>query len=102
VVVLGALGLGLLVGGRDSSGRAATGLISGVRFSALGLIIIGTQLSGNPGYLGPAIVFSLVDTIVAVFVAVEMGRRASAVQGDSSPPDQPSPRPVPPASGGSS
>jgi predicted Na+-dependent transporter len=102
VVVLGALGLGLLVGGRVGSARASTGLISGVRFSSLGMIIIGTQLNGNPDYLGPAIVFALVDIIVAVFVAVEMGRRASVGPGDRSPPDQPSPKPVPPASSGSS
>jgi hypothetical protein len=50
--------------------------------------------------LGPAIVFALVDIIVAVFVAVEMGGLASAGPGDSSPPDQPSPEPVPPTSSG--
>jgi len=38
------------------------------------LIIIGTQLHANPDYLGPAIVFALVDMIVAL----EMGRRAHA------------------------
>src|SRR4051794_26379021 len=41
----------------------------------LGVIIIGTQLNGSPDYLGPAIVFSLVDLIAVLFLSVEIGRR---------------------------
>ena len=76
IVVLVSLAAGYVAGSRDAPTRASTGLVSGVRFTALGLIIIGTRLHGNPGYLGPAIVFALVDMIVAIFVALEMGRRA--------------------------
>ncbi len=72
-----ALVLGLLVGGSDPSTRTTTGLISGLRFSSLGLIIIGTQLNGNPDYLGPAIVFALVDMVVCMFIAVEIGRKTA-------------------------
>ena len=75
VIVAIALVLGLLVGVKEPATRATTGLVSGLRFSSLGLIIIGTQLGGNPDYLGPAIVFALVDMVVCMFVAVEMGRR---------------------------
>jgi predicted Na+-dependent transporter len=75
VIAAIALVLGLLAGGRDSATRATTGLVTGLRFASLGLIIIGTQLNGNPAVLGPAIVFALVDMIVCMFVAVEMGRR---------------------------
>lgn len=74
VVVLVSLTAGYFVGGRNAPARALTG----VRFTALGLIIIGTQVHANPGYLGPAIVFALVDMIVAMFVALEMGRRTRA------------------------
>jgi hypothetical protein len=55
-----------------------TGLISGMRFGSLGLIIIGTQLGGNPAYLGPAICFALIDLLIPLAVATELGRRASA------------------------
>jgi len=66
--------LGALVGRSDAETRASSGLVSGVRFGSLGLVIIGTQLKGNSAYLGPAIVFSLIDLIVILFLAVEIGR----------------------------
>jgi hypothetical protein len=52
--------------------------VSGLRFGSLGLIIIGTQLHGNAAYLGPAIVFSLIDLMVVLFLSVEIGRRSGA------------------------
>jgi bile acid:Na+ symporter, BASS family len=69
--------LGALVGRTDAETRNTTGLVSGLRFGSLGLIIIGTQLHGNPDYLGPAIVFSLIDLIVVLFIAVEIGRHTA-------------------------
>lgn len=80
----GAVVLGGLVGYADAETRTTTGLVSGLRFGSLGLIIIGTQLNGNPDYLGPAIVFSLVDLILVLFLSVELGRRDEA--------DDPGPR----------
>jgi predicted Na+-dependent transporter len=67
--------LGGLVGFADSKTRTTTGLVSGLRFGSLGLIIIGTQLGGDADYLGPAIVFSLVDLILVLLLSVEIGRR---------------------------
>ena len=64
VVVIVSLAAGYFVGGRDAPARASTGLVTGVRFTALGLIIIGTQLHANRDYLGPAIVFALVELIL--------------------------------------
>jgi hypothetical protein len=51
-------------------------MVSVFRFASLGLIIIGAQLHGNPVYLGPAITFALVDFIVPLALAVEIGHRA--------------------------
>lgn len=68
--------LGALVGRSDAETRVTTGLVSGLRFASLGFIIIGTQLNGNSAYLGPAIVFSLLNLIVVMFLAVEIGRRS--------------------------
>jgi predicted Na+-dependent transporter len=81
--------LGALVGRSDAETRTTTGLVSGLRFGSLGLIIIGTQLKGNSAYLGPAIVFSLIDLIVVLFLAVEIGRHAGIAT--ASPPAQPQP-----------
>jgi hypothetical protein len=74
--------LGALIGHADTETRTTTGLVSGQRFGSLGLIIIGTQLNGKPDYLGPAIVFSLVDLILSV----EIGRRATPTRADDPDP----------------
>ncbi len=74
-------GLGALVGRSDPATRNTTGLVSGLRFGSLGLIVIGTQLNGNSAYLGPALVFSLIDLIVILFVAVEIGRHTTVSAG---------------------
>jgi BASS family bile acid:Na+ symporter len=80
VIVIVALAsvLGLLLGGKNAEVRTTTGLISAFRFGSLGLIIIGSQLHGDPTYLGPALTFALVDFILPLIVAVEIGRRAEA------------------------
>jgi predicted Na+-dependent transporter len=77
IIVTGGLGLlpGLLLGGRSAEVRTTTGLVSVFRFASLGLIIIGAQLHGNPVYLGPAITFALVDFILPLVLAVEIGHR---------------------------
>jgi predicted Na+-dependent transporter len=77
LIAIVGVGLGALVGRSDTETRTTTGLVSGLRFGSLGLIIIGTQLNGNPAYLGPAIVFSLIDLIVVLFIAVEIGRHST-------------------------
>ncbi len=67
---------GLALGApRGRQVRVTTALVTGVRFAALGLIIIGTQLDGAPEILGPALVFGLVNLIMMVGIAVLIGRR---------------------------
>jgi len=80
IIVAGVLGvlLGLLLGGRRAEVGTTSGLVSVIRFGSLGLIIIGSQLHGNAVYLGPAITFTLVDFVLPVAVAVEIGHRARA------------------------
>jgi BASS family bile acid:Na+ symporter len=78
VIVSGVLGLlpGLLLGGRSAEVRTTTGLVSVFRFASLGLIIIGAQLHADPVYLGPALTFALVDFVLPLALAVELGHRA--------------------------
>ena len=78
VIVAGVLGLlpGVLLGGRSAEVRTTTGLVSVFRFASLGLIIIGAQLHADPVYLGPALTFALVDFILPLALAVELGHRA--------------------------
>ena len=70
--------LGALVGVRNAEIRTTTGLVSVFRFASLGLVIIGTQLGGNPNYLGPAITFALIDFVLPFALAVEMSHRKAA------------------------
>jgi predicted Na+-dependent transporter len=77
-----AVALGALVGHASPETRTTTGLVSGLRFGSLGLIVIGTQLNGNADYLGPAIVFSLVDLILVLFLSVEIGRHGQPTPTD--------------------
>jgi BASS family bile acid:Na+ symporter len=75
MIIAVALTLGALAGGRDAPTRTTTSLVSAMRFGSLGLIIIGTQLDGNPSYLGPAIVFTMLDFVLPFLLAIELGRR---------------------------
>jgi BASS family bile acid:Na+ symporter len=76
LIIAIALALGLLLGGKNAQTRTTTGLVSGMRFGSLGLIIIGSQLGGNPDYLGPALVFALLDVLLPIVLAIEIGRKA--------------------------
>jgi bile acid:Na+ symporter, BASS family len=78
VIAAIALALGMLLGGKNAETRTTTGLVSGMRFGSLGLIIIGTQLNGNPSYLGPALVFTLLDFVLPLVLAIEIGRKTPA------------------------
>jgi hypothetical protein len=82
VIVAAVLGLlpGLLLGGRSAEIRTTTGMVSVFRFTSLGLIIIGAQLHGNPVYLAPALTFALVDFVLPLALAVEIGHRAGATK----------------------
>ncbi len=78
IIVVISTVLGMLVGIKDPTTRLTTGLVSGMRFTSLGMIVIGTQLSSNPGYLAAGITYALIDFIVPMFFAIEIGRRAAA------------------------
>ncbi len=82
VIVAAILGLllGMLLGGRSPETRLTTGMVSVFRFGSLGLIIIGAQLHGNPVYLGPALTFVLVDFVLPLALAVEVGHRAGTAK----------------------
>ena len=86
VIAVTALLLGGLVDASRVATRTATALVSGLRFGSLGLIIIGTQLAGNPAVLGPAIVFALVDLVIGMLSALEIGRRPVVPATDQVPP----------------
>jgi len=75
LIIAIAVALGMLLGRKDAQTRTTTGLVSGMRFGSLGLIIIGTQLDGSASYLGPALVFTLLDFVLPLVFAIEIGRK---------------------------
>jgi BASS family bile acid:Na+ symporter len=75
VIIAIGLALGMLVGRSSAETRTTTGLVATMRFGSLGLIIIGTQLDGSATYLGPALVFTLLDFVLPLVLAIEIGRR---------------------------
>jgi BASS family bile acid:Na+ symporter len=77
LIIAIALVLGTLLGGSGAETRTTTGLVSTMRFGSLGLIIIGTQLNGDAGYLGPALVFTLLDFALPLVLAIEIARKTS-------------------------
>lgn len=84
VVIVAGVVFGALVGMRDAQVRTTTGLVTGMRFGSLGLIIIGTQLDGSANYLGPAITFALLDFVIPFLVAIELGRRGASAPASAS------------------
>jgi predicted Na+-dependent transporter len=79
IIIAVALAAGMLLGGRKAETRTTTTLVCGMRFASLGLIIIGTQLGGDANYLGPALTFALLDLLLPLVLAVEVGRKGAAV-----------------------
>jgi len=80
VILVVALVGGALVGSADPGTRTTTTLVSGMRFTSLGLVIIGTQLHDAANYVGPAITFALVEITLPMLLAIEIGRRVRLTQ----------------------
>ena len=49
-------------------------MISAMRFTPIGLVVISTVLDNEGAYLTPALLFAFVDTIVPFAIAAEVGR----------------------------
>jgi hypothetical protein len=57
-----------------------TSLISAFKFTPVGLVVIASVLHNQSAYLTPALVFVLVDTIVPLFLGVEIGHRNQSAE----------------------
>jgi BASS family bile acid:Na+ symporter len=77
VIVVVAAALGWAAGFRHTESAITSSMITAMRFTPIGLVVIMTQLHGNGAYLAPALVFALVDTIVPFGLGLEIGRFVS-------------------------
>jgi predicted Na+-dependent transporter len=85
LVILAYLVAGVAVGLPQRATAMTTSLISSMRFTPIGLVVISTVLHNQSGYLVPALMFALVDTIIPFAVGAEMGRAAKLPAGKPQP-----------------
>jgi BASS family bile acid:Na+ symporter len=77
IIVIVCMVLGWLAGRVGDSHAAITiAMVAGMRFTPVGLIVIATVLHNDGAYLIPALIFSLVCTVVPIVAGLEIGRVA--------------------------
>ena len=78
IVVILYIAVGWLAGRVGNAQSAVTvSMVSSMRFTPIGLVVISAVLHNQGAYLIPALLFSLVDTVIPLAVGVELGRAAS-------------------------
>ena len=77
VIVVVYIVLGWAVAFRNRQAAITISMISAMRFTPIGLVVISTVLQNQGAYLAPALVFALVDTIVPFVTGAEIGRLVS-------------------------
>ena len=79
-IVIACMALGWLAGRVGDPDAAVTiSMIAGMRFTPVGLIVIATVLHNDGAYLIPALIFSLVCTVIPIVAGLEVGRAAAKV-----------------------
>jgi BASS family bile acid:Na+ symporter len=81
LTIVAGLVLGAMIGHHDAATRTTTSLVSAVRLTSLGLVLVTTQLGAEPEYLGPAITFALLDLIVPLVLALVLASRLTSTTG---------------------
>jgi BASS family bile acid:Na+ symporter len=80
VIVVVCMALGWLAGRVGDSQAAITiSMVAGMRFTPVGLIVIATVLHNEGAYLIPALIFSLVCTVIPIAAGLEIGRATGRV-----------------------
>ena len=81
VIVIASMVLGWLAGRVGDSHAAITiSMVAGMRFTPVGLIGIATVLHNDGAYLIPALIFSLVCTVIPIVAGLEIGRATGKVR----------------------
>jgi predicted Na+-dependent transporter len=74
VIILIYVVLGWAVGIGDRQTAITVSMVSSMRFTPIGLVVIATVLNGQGEYMTPALIFALVDTVIPFLLAAEIGR----------------------------
>jgi BASS family bile acid:Na+ symporter len=90
VITIVCMAMGWLAGRVGGSQSAITiSCVAGMRFTPVGLIVIATVLHNDGAYLIPALIFSLVCTVIPIVLGLEIGRttrQATKKQAAKAPP----------------
>ena len=77
--------LGWVVASRNQQAAITSSNIAAMRFTPIGLLVISTVLHNQGAYLTPALLFSLVATVIPLVTGAEIGRFVSHQQPKPAP-----------------
>jgi len=87
--LVGALLVGLLLGGRDTSMRSVVGLGTGQRNLAAAMLVAAQNFGDEPNVLVMVMLIGILGLILLMLVGGEMGKRAQALAGNSEAKEKP-------------
>jgi BASS family bile acid:Na+ symporter len=76
IFLAGALGIGLLLGGRDASMRSVVGLGTAQRNLSAAMLVAATNFADDPNVIVMVMMFAVIGMTLLMFVGGEMGKRA--------------------------
>lgn len=80
IFLIGALAIGLLLGGKDVGTRSVMGLGAGQRNLAAAMLVAGQNFSDDPNVLVMVMLIGILGLILLGAIGGEMGKRSQAVQ----------------------
>ncbi len=85
VIIIACILLGFAVAFRNRQAAVTISMMSGMRFTPIGLVVISTVLHNQGAYLTPALLFSLVATVIPLVTGAELGRYLTRAERKSAP-----------------
>ena len=85
IFLVGALVIGLLLGGKDASMRSVMGLGTGQRNLAAAMLVAAQNFSDNPNVLVMVMLVAILGLILLMVVGGEMGKRSQAQSDEAAP-----------------
>ena len=67
------------VGLGDRQAAPTISMLTAMRFTPIGLVVIASVLKNQGAYLMPGLIFALVDTVIPFLAGIEIGRAAGRV-----------------------
>jgi BASS family bile acid:Na+ symporter len=85
VIVIACIVMGWVAVFRNRQAAVTISVISGMRFTPIGLVVISTVLHNQGAYLTPALLFSLMATVIPLATGAELGKYLTRVERKPAP-----------------